>query len=69
VVIRLLVDDRRIDLATDTVELKLSVNLVAEDVLQVVLRCSWVEPCVIVSRVENDRLPVMQVASLNLRVR
>ena len=65
----MLVDDGRIDLATDTVELKLSVDVVAEDVLQVVLRCSWVEPCVIVSRVENDRLPVMQVASPDLRVR
>ena len=60
-VIRLLVDDGRIDVASDRVELQLVIDVVAEDVFQVSLRRRRVEPGVVIGLVENDRLTVVQV--------
>ena len=57
----MLVDDGRIDVASDRVELQLVIDVVAEDVFQVFLRRRRVEPGVVIGLVENDRLTVVQV--------
>ncbi|ANN57886.1 hypothetical protein A9K72_33305 [Mesorhizobium loti] len=58
-IIRLPVYDGRIDVAPNSVELQLAVDVVAEDIFQIFLRRSRVEPCVVIGLVEDCRLPVV----------
>jgi len=58
-VVRLIIDDGRIHVTSDTVELQLTVDVVAENVFQVLLRRPRVEPCVVIGLVADFRLPVV----------
>ncbi|MER9105632.1 hypothetical protein NKH95_16975 [Mesorhizobium sp. M0848] len=53
-----LVDNRRVDLPVDTIELQLTLHIMAEDVLP---SASPGHPSIIVSLIENDRSPIGQV--------
>lgn len=56
-----LVDGAGVHLTPNAIELQLTVDVVAENVLEAVLGRRRVQPGVIVGRVENERLPIMQL--------
>src|SRR4051812_20053144 len=55
------VDGARVHLTPNAVELQLTVDVVAKNVLEAILGRRRVQPVVIVCLVEDERLPIMQL--------
>jgi len=60
-IIGLLVDCGRIHLTTNPIELQASVDVVAQDVLQIARRRFWVEPGIVEGWIQNERLAVVDL--------